>query len=257
MNDLDLDSDVRFTAQRVAELNRRVQIDPQHKARLREELLRRHQELTTNKTQRKVGMLQPLARLKRLTLVAPPALAAAFVFSMLLWSLQVTGHQSTQTAEAARITAALARTVPTVTGWQLVQSQQQGSATACTWKLHPDQRLYLSTKNRQAYFYSHGMWYRITTDQSGPSCPLQWTFAILASRLSHAQITPGVPIHGRATDKIVYEMHTGGATLVTTAWVNRASGLVLRMSRVKRVGSRTIWQYGASYRYLTPRSIRQ
>ncbi|MBV9280123.1 MAG: hypothetical protein JOZ41_08595, partial [Chloroflexi bacterium] len=88
MNNPELDPDLRFTAQRVAELGRRVTIDPQHKARLREELVRRHQELTAGRTQRAAGMLGPrLARLKRLTLVAPAALAAAMVFSLLLWGL--------------------------------------------------------------------------------------------------------------------------------------------------------------------------
>src|SRR5437588_12640901 len=118
MNDQEIPSDLQATESRLTHLSRQVPIDLQHKARLREELLRRHQELSAETTQRAAGKpWSRFTRLKRLTLVAPPALAAATALSVLLWALQISGHQTPQAAEAARITRALVQSAPTVTGW--------------------------------------------------------------------------------------------------------------------------------------------
>src|SRR5450759_5384088 len=110
MHDFDLNSDVRGAAQHVATLSQRAVIDPRHKNRLREELMRCHQELSAEHTQRAAGKFWPrMTGLKRLTLVAPPALAVVLVAGLILGALQATGHHDPQTAEAARLTRAMAR----------------------------------------------------------------------------------------------------------------------------------------------------
>ena len=52
MNDQEIPSDLQATERRLTHLGRQVPIDLHHKARLREELLRRHQELSAETTQR-------------------------------------------------------------------------------------------------------------------------------------------------------------------------------------------------------------
>src|SRR5947209_11382720 len=120
MDKFDVDSDLQQTAQRVAELGRQVTIDLRHQAHLREDLLRRHQELTADHTQRAAGQLWPPYRwLRRLTLVAPPAFAVVVALLVFVLSPQIGGHQSSQEAVAARLASAAVKTVPTVTGWQV------------------------------------------------------------------------------------------------------------------------------------------
>ena len=259
MSEPDFDPLLQLTAQHIAELSGRVHIDPQHKARLREELLRRHQELSAGSTQRAAGMLWPrFARLKRLTLVAPPALAAGVICSILLWALQISGHQSSQAAEAARITQALTRTVPTVTMWQVQLTLRQvrddsTSSYQCVVKFHPDERLYL--RNGQVYLYFAGAWHQVTLDQAGSQCPAdwQWAFTSLPARLSqdHPTFAPARSIDHRPTEQISYTVAVPGQPRIvkTAMWVDRQTGLVLRLERVTLESGKVIERDSANYHY--------
>jgi hypothetical protein len=256
MRDPEGDSQLQFTARRVAELSERAEIDLQHMARLREELLRRHQELLVGSTQRTTGSLWPhFARLKRLTLVAPPALAAAIAFSVLLWAVQVSGHQKSQAALAADITRALDRTVPTVTGWQVTLRQTRGNATVdyrADQTLKAGERLYI--RNDKTYFYSQGKWYVVTPEKAGGSFSTgwQWAFAALPARLTQRDLIarPGRAIDGRSTEKIIYTTRTSPREhSVMTAWIDRQSGLVLRLERVTFRNGSVVERDTADYRY--------
>src|SRR5947209_16138217 len=98
MTDFHDDPEMADVAERVAHLGKQTPIDPLHKARLREELLRRHQELSAE-PQRAAGKLWPRIRgPKRLTLVAPPALGALLAVLALLWGMPFSGHPNTQAA---------------------------------------------------------------------------------------------------------------------------------------------------------------
>jgi hypothetical protein len=261
MNAPDIDSDLQSTAQHVAELTRRVHIDLSHKARLREELVRRHQELVATERQRTATTLWPrLPRFTRLTLVAPPAFAVVVAVIVAIAALQVSGHQSTQSAEAARITRALVQTVPTLTSWQVDQHLERNHATysgaQCRWRLGPAQRLYIARRGGQynAYYYSAGQWYRISADQSTGACPSEfvWAFAVLPTELARhdVRIDQGIMLDGRRTDRIQYMLDSSrGQTREATAWVDHDTGLLLRLQRVTTQGGKVVERAVADYRY--------
>lgn len=261
MNDPDIDPSLLATAQRIAELARRVDLDPQHQTRLREELLRRHQERPVINTRRAMGSLWPrFPRFKRLTLVAPAALAAA-VFSLLLWVAQLSGHPTAQTAEAEpiqRLSRALAQTVPTLTSWSVRVTTYQvlddaASTDGCAVPLKPDERLYI--RDDRAYFYSNGQWYRVTSSQATAKCRLpdwQWAFVELPARLAHHALIIHLdkPVDGRPTERISYSSYgPPGTRVVTSVVVEQQSGLVRRIERVTVVRGRVTERTSADYSY--------
>src|SRR5437763_11550947 len=162
MDDLPLDPELASVERHIVSLSRRVEPDPSEYARLRQERLRRHQERRTETTQRAVRSLWPrLTGVKRLTLVAPPALAAAVALFAVLAAIQISGHQSTESAQAAQITRALSHTVPTITAGQVNVQHERGDSTMSlpcpATRLGKDQRLVM--RDGRTYWYSGGQWY--------------------------------------------------------------------------------------------------
>lgn len=247
------DPELQSTAQHVADLCRRVDINPQHKARLREELMRRHQVLLAEKSQRAAGSFwSRLTGLKRLTLVAPPALAAAVIAFLVLSGLQISGHETTTSAEAAHMTQALARTVPTVTAWQTtVQRHRADNVSSYLYPatLRPGQQLYLSVRHDMrgsaAYLYSNGHWYPVA--QTWP-----WAFLALPSYLAHPHLTflGRRTIAGHVTEGFRYvQQDAHGQTIALSNWVDRKTGLILHMERLISRGGAVIERDTADYRY--------
>lgn len=256
MSSSEIDPQVQFTAQRVAELGKRAEVNLQHQARLREELLRRHQELSAGTTQRAAGRLWPrFTRLQRLTLVAPAALAAATAISVLLGALQMSRH-STQTAEAARITRAFLRTAPTVTSWQWTVHEDLGNAPStygCAAYFKSGQRLYFRTD--RVYLYSYGRWYLVTPAGQSPGCASdEWAFALLPAHVAHgdASVVQGTPIDGRPTDRISYSfVQPNGALVRMMAVVEERTGLVRRLEHETLRAGKIVERGSADYRYVT------
>lgn len=254
MND-ETDPQLQFTAQRVAELSRRVDIDLQHKAALRLELLRRHRELSVEHIQRPGGSLwRRITTLKRLTLVAPAALAAATAFSVLFWSLPI--HSHPQSAEAAQLRSAVVRSFPTVKswGWTLHQDKESGPSTSgCSVTFTPQQRLYIrADRPDRPYLFSNGRWYLVTPQRANAPCPpeWQWAFALLPSHLANSGITRGSPIGGEATDVITYsEKPSSNVEIRSTAVVERKSGLVRQLQRVILKNGKVVEKDWSNYRY--------
>ena len=257
MDDFLLDDDLKTLDQHLVSLSRRVEPDPSHYAQLRLELLRRHRELRTDTTQRAVPTLwSRLTGLKRLTLVAPPALAAAIVLYAVFSGVQITGHQSPQMAEAAQITQALSRTAPTVTAWQVNLQYQRGNSAGsvnCQPPLKADEHFFV--RDGGAYFYSGGKWYRVSATFHGGTaqCPLDimWAFVILPAHLQQNQFTvlPGSVIGGHRTEGIRYSARRGQTLLTTTEWVDRTTGLVRRAERLIRRNSKVVERDVADYSY--------
>lgn len=261
MIDPDIDYELQDAAFRVIQLSRHAPANPRHKARLREELLRRHQELSAESTQRAAATLwSRLSGLKRLTLVAPPALAAVVAFSMLLVGLQVSGHENARTVEAAPIIRALARTAPTVTAVQSTVHERSITSKG-TYRgqrtLGPDQRLYIS--HHHAYLYDGGKWELLALGQlAEPSTSttawLWWAFSELPARLACQACNSFVgerTIRGKRATGILFTVSGGGnAQVAVTAWVDRATGLVLRLERVVTRGKGVIEQDSADYQYV-------
>jgi hypothetical protein len=249
MFDHNLDGDLRSAGRRIRDLSHRVVIDPTHKARLREELLRRHQELLAEDTQRAAGTLwSRLSGLKRLTLVAPPALAAALALSVFVWSLQIWGHQPTTAAEAARLTQALARTVPTVTSWQWTVHRHgaEGGVIREQSRLTSDRELYI--RDGKPYLYLGGRWAVVTSGQS----TWQWAFATLPSHLLDGSfnLVGKRTIAGHETEGIRYDVSgVSGQDIVATAWVDESTGLLVQLNRAQVAGTRVIQRETIDYRY--------
>jgi hypothetical protein len=250
-----LDQDLHSIAHTIADLSRGVEPDSRSSARLRQELLRRHQEQTARKSLRVAGLLSSrLTGLKRLTLVAPPALAAALIATIVVWGLPISGHGDSSNAVAARITQALAVSAPTVTAWSVKVEQQRGNSTAaiqCSPQLGASQRVYI--KNNRAYLWSKHTWFQIT--QSSPLCAgtrgWEWAFATLPARLAHDQLSvlTSKTINGHRADVLRYSVSDGTTTVTSTYWVEHASGLVLKAERVQQKGDRVIERDTASYSY--------
>lgn len=253
MNHPDVDPDVQPTALHVARLSREVEIDPRHTLRLREELVRRHQELTAEHTQRAARKLWPrFPRLKRLTLVASPALAAALACSAILWALEIGGQRTPQRAEAARLTHALERSAPSVVNWQVSLRQirsNTATSSSCAVPLGPGQHLYV--RGESAYLESGGHWYMVTGAVASAQCPaeFQWAFATLPYRLLHHQFTI-LPGQTSSSERIQYSIPgRAGARVQITVQVDRASGLVARLDRRVLRGATTVERDIAVYRY--------
>lgn len=253
MHDEGLDPDILSVAHTIADLSRGVEPDPRYSARLRQELMRRHQEQSAVRTQRAAGTLMSrLTGLKRLTLVAPPALAAALILTLAVWGLPIAGHAPSQAAVAARITRALAQTAPTVTAWQVTITRQRGDSdlsAQCNPKLSAGQRLYF--RGDRAYLWSSGTWYQVTPGASQCVGGLDWAFATLPSSLTHNHFSllPAKTIDGRQTDGIHYTTSRNGTEYTSTFWVDHTTGLVLLIQRVETRAGKVVERDTAHYRY--------
>jgi hypothetical protein len=251
----DLDLDVQGAAQHVANLTQRVGIDPHHKNRLREELMRRHQELSAEHTQRAAGKFWlHMTGLKRLTLVASPALAVVLVVGLILGALQATGHHDPQAAEAARLTRAMARTVPTLTSWDVaLHRDHRNDTSSFAWKARLSGKR-LVVRGRQTYLRSSNQWFAITADETHARrlFDWQWGFAILPTRLARNQfkLVASRIIDGRSVEGVRYMLaRTASETIVATAWVDPKTGLVMRLQRDVMGGGRVVERDWADYRY--------
>lgn len=263
MNDAESETDLRAAIVRVAELGRRAPVDPGHKSRLRGELMRRHFDLTAaGRIQQPEGLWSRFRKLKRLTLVAPPAAAAGIVVSIVFWLVPIiSGHQTPQAVEAARITSALGRTAPTVTHWRWTLRQTvNGRTTTAPWEygFSAYQRLYV--RYNRAYLYSNGRWYLAPAAPLGSREPQtrasawQWAFANLPARLARHDFTllPARSVDGHTVEGFRYTLQSSANVQTrATAWVDRRSGLVVRLERLITRGRRVIERDVADYRYKT------
>jgi hypothetical protein len=258
-HDGDFDGDLRTTEFRVIELSRRVDIDAGEKSRLRSDLLRRHRELATGRRRRADRSLWlRAARFKRVTFAAPAALAVTLAVSLTLFALQISGHQRTQTADAAHISQAFAHTVPSISGWRWTLHEQRGSAAdAVQFRAVLNQWQALRIYYGHPYLYDRGHWTSIAWDMdrmaNGIARPTdwEWAFAILPSLLGDRVTSlPGATLDGRPVVRFAdVSRARGGQKVVVTAWVDAESGLVLRLDRTVRGGQRVLEHDVVDYRY--------
>lgn len=256
MNEFEVDIDVQSVACHVGELSRRVPIDPHHRVRLRQELLRRHQELFTDHSPRAGSSLwSRIARLKGLTLVAPPALAVGLVLASMLSGVQIPGGGPTRTADAQRLTAALVRTVPTVTGWHTTVTRRLKNASETrliTSPLGRNQRVYVLKYRGKLYPYLY-----IGRKPFGVPHDWQWTFAHLpvaianhrARVLNVTRQIAGQHVIGVRLD----DQARGNRRVRTTAWVGRRSGKILLLERTIFRGGIELERDVTHYQYRSPR----
>lgn len=263
MHEYDLDTDLLEIDAHLRQASRRVPLDPRHKRRIREELMRRHREMPAGTSQRAAGMLwSRLTGTRRLTLVAPPALAAVLAVALFLSGAPFSRGGRVQSVVAARLTRALTETVPKVTTWQwtLRHWTPAGGASIERRRLSTvQQRLYISGHQATLFIDANDRWYRAPT-VSGRSAgqpyrsPSYWGWQIgaLAQRLASDRFTlaPARAVHGVMAEGIRYTIEgPGNQRAVATAWVDRISGLVLRLDLIATRAGRVIERDTADYQY--------
>lgn len=260
MNDVDLEPELRATGDRLSQLCNELEIDLWHKHALRAQLLRRHRELRTSRmTRLRRRWSASVGSRRRIGLVGLPAIAIATAFAVLVSLLQISGHPSPQAAEAARLTRALVKTVPTVTSWRVMVQQERGDAVVaaeCPVRLHNPMYirqgrtyLYLGAKRWRELAWDSQ---RVTLGRAVTECAvdLQWAFVMLPGHLTDHRFTILRARSGDGLEGIRYTLAgSKGLRSDMIAWVNPESGLLTVLNRVVWHGNRVVERDVAVYRY--------
>lgn len=242
----DIPDDLLFVDHRLRSLGQ-ARPDPASASRLRAELLVRHREMSRGVTTSQRG-----AR-RRLMLAASPLLAVAAVLILFLSGIGLPGQQATPAVEAARITAELVRTVPTVTGVQLTYYRERAGVSE-QYECLPQQGQHLYLRDGRTFIFTHGRWYQLDRLSSSGRCPQNWqlAFANLPARLAahRFSVLPAQRVAGIRTIGIRYTMAPGrGEQIVVTAWVDRTTGLIMRLVRVRMRSGSVVARDVADYQY--------
>ncbi len=224
-----------------------VQPRPAARSRLRAELLMRHREGGNRGAARKWGTR------RRLMLATSPILAVAAALVLFLSGVGLSGQQAAPSAEAARITAELVRTVPTVTGVQLTYYRER-AGVAEEYQCLPQQGQHLYIRDGRTYIFTQNRWYQLNTLSSSGRCPQDWqlAFASLPARLAahRFSVLPAQRVDGIRTIGIRYTMAAGSnERIVVTAWVDRTTGLIMRLVRVRVRAGDIVARDVADYQY--------
>jgi hypothetical protein len=256
MDERDSEFALRQAEDRLTRLSRQVSPDPAFKVRLRQQLLLRHEELARGRQRPRLSPWAHLSRVKRVSLTLPPLCAAVAAAVVTFVAPMLAGHQSPQAAEAQRLTPALMRYVPTITGWEWTVQETVGKSTRVLRSrssLNARQRVYVFYG--QVYLWDRGTWSQPATDITGrepSSQDWQWGFTLLNRPLATQDfaILPQARIDGVNTEGIRTTLAISGQRAVAvTFWVERPTGLVLRLERDVTVGSREIEHDVVDYRY--------
>lgn len=186
-------------------------------------------------------------------LVASPVLAVAAALALFLSGVGLSGQQAAPSAEAARLTAELVRTVPTVTGVQLTYYRER-AGMAEEYQCLPQQGQHLYIRDGHTYVFTHNRWYQLNELSSSGRCPQNWqlAFASLPARLAahRFSVLPAQRVDGIRTIGIRYTVvPRSGERIVVTAWVDRSTGLMMRLVRVRIRDGVTIARDVADYQY--------
>lgn len=186
-------------------------------------------------------------------LVASPVLAVAAALALFLSGVGLSGQQAAPSAEAARLTAELVRTVPTVTGVQLTYYRER-AGMAEEYQCLPQQGQHLYIRDGHTYVFTHNRWYQLNELSSSGRCPQNWqlAFASLPARLAahRFSVLPAQRVDGIRTIGIRYTVvPRSGDRIVVTAWVDRSTGLMMRLVRVRIRDGVTIARDVADYQY--------
>ncbi|MGH2442338.1 MAG: hypothetical protein ACRDFX_04145 [Chloroflexota bacterium] len=254
MSDQPHGPDLAALESRIAAMSARAPINYRHREQLRNQLLSRHVESESQAKPRGQGSLRRAPwRLKRLILVGPPAVAVAVGFSALVWMVQISGGQNTQTAEAMQ---RLIKTAPTVTAvrYTLRHSGSGGSSVTRRWHQFnkENQRLYVWGK--WTYLWSNGAWSIVPATQPLRPTSVDWelAFSTLPYRLAHHNYTALAArrVDHQMTVGVQYSFSKpGGYAVTATAWVNPSTGLVVRLQRVVLLHGAVTQRDAADYAY--------
>jgi hypothetical protein len=242
----DIPDDLLFLDHRLRSLGH-ARPNPASRARLRADLMLRHRQINAVKAPDHRG-----AR-RRLMLIGSPVLAVAASLVLLLSGVGFSGQQAAPAAEAARLTAELVRTVPTVTGVQLTYYRER-AGMAEEYQCLPQQGQHLYIRDGHTYVYTHSRWYQLNKLSSSGRCPQNWqlAFANLPARLAahRFEILPAHPVDGIRAIGIRYRVAPQqGVQIIVTAWVDRGTGLIMRLVRVQVRAGSVVARDVADYQY--------
>jgi hypothetical protein len=258
MSEHEIERDLERLGQRLASQAKRVELDSSFRLRLRHDLVERHNELYSGRTH--ASWWTPL--LRRLTVVGPSALAVAVVAAIALVGLQLSGSSKPQTANAEKLTAAMVRTAPTVTGWSYTVTRHfsnSADSRGFAQNLGKNWRVYIvKIQGRLVpYLYigrtAHGV--PEETDAGPASSDWQWiwAFAQLPVRLANhqASVLPASrTVAGRRAEGVRYMLSgTHGLRVRATAWVDLSSGRIVSLERQLMRGGKVVEDDWARYRY--------
>jgi len=250
MNNFDVDLDVLSVDQRLTSLARELPSDSGHKQLLRNQLLRRHAELRTVASSR--GWRSRLQRMRRLTLVAPAALSTVVIAGLVIVGLQVTGQQHAQIVNAQQLSAAVVRTVPTITGWKATITRYGNNSTyasAAPFSLAKNVWVYISKYNGKPF----PVLYVVGHPKAIPT-KWQWAFVQLPTALVEKRtqvLSAHKVIDGTAALGVRFALTHGNTVdrVEATAWVDVSTGRILSLERqVFKNGSLTEDDW-AQYQY--------
>jgi hypothetical protein len=250
MNEFEVDDDVRGVDDRLKRLARQISLDVRHKQTLRSQLLQRHAELSTDSPSG--GLLRRFSKMKRLVVVAPAALSAAAIAAVVVVSLQISGQQQLQPADAQRLEPAVVRTVPTITGWSTTVTRFRSNSTYSSVVPYPLPRniwAYISKYNGKPFpvLYVSGHPKKVPAEW-------QWAFARLPTALVEGRyriLTTRKVVGGTSALGVrVALSHGSQANKVDgTAWVDVSTGRILALERQVYSKGRLTEEDWARYQY--------
>jgi hypothetical protein len=234
-------------------------MDPAFRLRLRSELLTAHAEMTAHR--RSWWRLGNLIG-RRVVVVVPAALTAALIAAIALVGLQVSGTNAPRTASAQKLTAAMVRTAPTVTGWNFTVTHHYSNSAVSRGfaeQLGKNWRVYILTVQGRLtpYLYigrqPHGVPEETSNSLTSASGQWLWEFAQLPAKLAEhqARVLPGTKtIGGHTAAGVQYAVQgQGGLRMTATAWVDVSSGRILSLERQVLRGGHVVEMDWARYQY--------
>jgi hypothetical protein len=255
MNEFDVDDELGPIADHLIHMGRSTPVDPYHKMRLRRQLFERHAELYAAGNRRWWHAFP----FRRLAVAGPAALAATVVAGAVVVGLQITGNQQTPHADAQKLSAAMAKTAPTVTGWHLTVTTHHSNSVdtrAVEYRLTSNEHFYVLHWGGKLlpYLYVGKQPHGVPAETSG-TLNWQYVFALLPARLASHQasvLRETRKVHAQTAIGVQYTLTQGsGLTVRAVAWVGQTNGRVLSLERQVLRGTRIVEEDWANYQYGT------
>jgi hypothetical protein len=263
MTEHDIDRELERVGQDLARRAKRIELDTAFRLRLRHDLIERHHALYAGRTRSRWWMLL----VRRLAVVGPSALAVALVAAIALVGLQLSGSNKPQTANAEKLTAAMVRTAPTVTGWSYTVTRHYSNSAdsrGFAQQLGKNWRVYIvNIQGRLVpYLYigrtAHGVPEETSAGPASSDWQWIWAFAQLPVRLAdhQASVLPRSRIvDGHTSEGVRYRLRgSNGLQVRATAWVDLSSGQIVSLERQLLRGGKVVEDDWARYRYQVVKS---
>lgn len=245
----------------ISDLGRRVTASPNHRARLRNDLMRRYYQLQREPVATSSIWRLP-APLRRRRVFMLPALLVAAVGGLLVSVLPFSDHAQPQTVEA-QIVSRLAQSAPYITGVQWTLRREASGKTSVVrlgLQFGKTQRLYIY--HHQPYLWQKDHWSLVpASDTIDSNNTFYWetAFASLPTRLgqNHATRLSNRLVDGHVALGLRYstQENSRSKTITTTCWIDQATSLLIRLERVTSRGETVVQREVANYSYTYQKTV--